>query len=71
MMKPMTQMANIKVIPWGRPHESKIFAKGILLKPPIIFDMILVAAVKECSLNALVTYGLRERMTTSWMDVTK
>jgi len=50
---------------------SSSFARGILVNPPMMEDMIPVAAVRECKRKALVTYGFMARTTTSWSEVTK
>lgn len=55
MMYPTIHTNRDNSKPCGRPHMSISFAKGILDKPPMIDDMIPVAAVSECKRNALVT----------------
>lgn len=71
MIYPMTQMKSVKARPCGRPQVSSIFASGILLSPPMMLAIIPVAAVRLCRENELVTYGLRDRSTTSSIEAMK
>src|SRR4051794_15568289 len=71
MMYPITQIRTMSDKPWGRPHVSRIFASGSLVKPPMMEDTMLTAALVECLPNELVTYGLSVRVTTSAVDVAK
>jgi len=65
MMYPTIHTQSESKSPCGRPHISNSLARGILDNPPMIEDMIPVAAVREWRRKALVTYGFMARMTTS------
>jgi len=71
MIIPTTHMKRESARPWGRPQVSRIFARGSFDRPPITLDMMVVAAVSECSWKVLVTKGVRTRTTTSAVEVIK
>jgi hypothetical protein len=64
-------MKAMRARPCGRPHVSRILASGSFDNPPIMLDMMLVEAVRECRANVLVMYGFNNLTTASCVDATK
>ena len=58
MISPTVDRKTEQMKPLGRPHMSTILASGRMQRPDMRLDTILTVAVKECSWNELVTYGV-------------
>jgi len=58
-MRPTVDRKTEQIKPLGRPQISTILARGRMQRPDMRLDTMLTVAVKECSWNELVTYGVR------------